>query len=790
MTKNRIFAAIFALGAFSILAQVTFMREMLAVFLGNELTIGIILACWLAGIGFGALAARFTSGLLTPERMRRVLVAVLLVGSIALPFQVYLIRISRHLMGVPAGEFASFSIIGMCALFIFLPASFGIGLFFPFACEIIASQSRISYGIRGISLIYTFESLGAMAGGVVLTYILLPVLSPLRVVLLASSIAAAGAVIIMQRRKNAYILTALTVCVTAVALIYPRWLKSVENWTVRAQWNAFDVLNEEQSESPAVRLVDWENTIYQNLAVTESGGQFTLYGNGRVLFTFPDPIEYEHNIHFLMAQNPGAKKVLLLGGNPVGDIPELLKYPLERLVYVDLDPGVSRMISRADKAGYDKISSDNRVTLVSEDGPRFVQSCTDKFDIVIVDAPEPVTSAANRFYTIEFYANIKRILAPGGFMFTALNSSERLQSATARLGASVYQSLKSVFPMVLVTAEARNRFFAGSTESHLSFNRVLLAEKHKESRVATKYFMSDYFIGADEIDSEKIEYVKERFESLKVPLNSNLKPITCFYNMLLWSEFSGSGVEGFLRKVMSVNYINMGRTIAVTGIILLLAGTGLRACRKRKLSDAWSRFMSGILIGTTGFCGMAMEILLIFVFQNLHGYIYARIGLIVAMFMLGLVTGAPSGMIMAGGRRWISWCAMACLELILFLLILIIPVLLSVASRPGAGIASQWSEWIIYLAVAFTGWVVGAEFPLVNKLFRDAGGNTGHAAAVTDAYDHAGGAIGAVAMGVVFVPVFGIGAACFLMATLQCVGILCLASAILTLPPVISKLRE
>jgi hypothetical protein len=47
-----------------------------------------------------------------------------------------------------------------------------------------------------------------------------------------------------------------------------------------------------------------------------------------------------------------------------------------------------------------------------------------------------------------------------------------------------------------------------------------------------------------------------------------------------------------------------------------------------------------LVIAATGFASMAFELILIFMFQSLLGYIYASIGCLIAMFMLGLAGGA------------------------------------------------------------------------------------------------------------------------------------------------------
>lgn len=817
--RARILAAMFCLGAFSVLAQVTFMREMLVAFFGNELSIGTILACWLIGISLGAFSARFIlSRFPRPEpactgsnrsvegsrtlRVEWILTSLFLILSVVFPLQVYVMRTVRLLLHVPMGEYAPFGTIFLSALLIFFPTCYSIGLFFPFACEVLAelrasgfgvprSEFRVpssafkQQGVSAVSLIYTFEAMGSMLGGAILTFVLLPAMSPYRIVFLGICISLVGALIIVPRRAARGVLLVVTVCLALGILLYPGWMRAVEDWTIKARWHAFGVLRPAQDElRPAVRLLHSDNSIYQNLAVTESEGQFALYGNGQVMFVFPDAIGYEHSIHFIMAQKPWAKQVLLLGGNPVGDIPELLKYPLEHLVYVELDPAVGRIVRKMMGKEYDHILSDPRVTCILQDAPRFVQRCREQFDVVFVNAPEPTTTGANRFYTLEFYRNIRRILAKDGFMYTAVTSSERLQSEAADLGASVYQTLKAVFPVVLVTAEARNRFFAGQHGAGLTFEQSILYARSKSANISTKFFRPEYFLmGTDVIMPKKIQYVEEKFSAAKVPLNTNSKPATYFYNLLLWSRFSGSGVEKLLGLMKQLDYRGLAKGLVLAGIICLLAGMLVRlASRSQERSEGWSRLMIGVLIATTGFCGMALEILLIFVFQSLYGYVYTRMGLIVAMFMLGLVLGAPSGRVMAGGKSWCSWLAIAGIELLLVIFPLIVPKVINMASGPvDTAQLLLWYEVVIYLAVVFVGWAVGAEFPLANRLFCDAGGTVGTAAAITDASDHMGAAAGCIVIGVILIPILGIEASCAVLSALKCASLLLLASAFLSM---------
>jgi len=60
---------------------------------------------------------------------------------------------------------------------------------------------------------------------------------------------------------------------------------------------------------------------------------------------------------------------------------------------------------------------------------------------------------------------------------------------------------------------------------------------------------------------------------------------------------------------------------------------------------------------STGFLTMGSEILVIFVYQILYGYIYVQIGLIVTIFLAGLMPGAMLGEKLRRGGKVKSYIA-------------------------------------------------------------------------------------------------------------------------------------
>lgn len=775
----------FCLGLFSVTAQVTCVREMLVAFHGNELTVGVVLSTWLASISLGAFAARpVLARVASTDRLQRVL--CVLGGGLALllPAQVHWIRIARSAFGVPVGEYASLGAVFGCAAVAFFPSCAMIGLFFPIACARL-DLARRADGVGDPAVgpagrVYTWEAVGSMLGGVVLTYLLLPVLSPLRIVAAGCGVALFMAAINTRGRLLRPVWALLAVAALAAAVV-PPVLDGAEDRSVRARWRAFGVLPAEAeagraTDGPTVRLVGHEDTIYQNLALTESLGQYALYANGEVVFVFPDPISYEHDIHFVMAQKPDARRVLLLGGNPVGEVPELLKYPLETLVHVALDPGVGRLVRSVAPEAYEAAGGDSRLCRVTRDAARYVKTCEATFDVVLVRAPSPATAGANRFYTREFFLAVKRILAPGGFVQTSVTSSVRLQEEAAELGASVYGAMKAVFPAVLVTAGEENILLGGARDAGLTLDRETLAARSRSAGVKTQYFRPEYFLGSDDIDPEKCRFVLSRFTSAATPVNTDLRPVTYLRHLVLWSRYSDSGLSDVFRKLQDFRGLCRLPILlsGIGGVLLasmLLALAGRRRPGVRRVGRGWARLLIGVVIGTTGFCGMAMEMLLVFVFQGLYGYIYTRIGLIVAMFMLGLVLGAPTGRWMAakGGRA--PWLFMFGVELLLAVFPFAVVLLMRLAAGPEGSLGIlRGVEFAIYGCVAIVGWAVGAEFPLGNRLYIDAGGSVGAAAAITDASDHAGAALGSLLVGVLLVPVVGLRMACLALFVVKVMG--------------------
>ncbi|MEE9558384.1 MAG: hypothetical protein V3V94_02760, partial [Candidatus Brocadiales bacterium] len=162
--------AVILIGAQATIAQVLLVRELLVVFYGNELCLGIIFAAWLLGVAVGA----GVGGRLVRRAENRFVVFMFLVLALCLllPMQVSIIRLLRYLIDVPYGQQISIPSLLWASPLIIMPFSFVIGLVFPFSASVFKGFTR--GGATDIGAVYILESIGSLIGGTVFTFVLAP----------------------------------------------------------------------------------------------------------------------------------------------------------------------------------------------------------------------------------------------------------------------------------------------------------------------------------------------------------------------------------------------------------------------------------------------------------------------------------------------------------------------------------------------------------------------------------------------------------------------------------------
>ncbi|HLL67378.1 MAG TPA: polyamine aminopropyltransferase [Micromonosporaceae bacterium] len=290
--------------------------------------------------------------------------------------------------------------------------------------------------------LFAADYVGALLGGLAFPFLLLPMFGQLRGALLVGALNAVVGVLVVfavfgrdLRRRAALGLTAGAVVVLSVLAVSYAVSRPFEV-TARQQLYAHPVVYATHSR-------------YQEIVLTESlTGDVRLFLNGDLQFASTDEHRYhEALIHPALA---GARRnVLILGGGDGLALREVLRYPdVESVTEVELDPAVvalARTDRRLHALNRDAFA-DPRVRLLTQDAFAWLRDDPPRFDAIVVDMPDPDETATAKLYSVEFYAMVKRALAPGGRVVVQSGSPYFAQRSYWCVGASLAAAGLSVVP--------------------------------------------------------------------------------------------------------------------------------------------------------------------------------------------------------------------------------------------------------------------------------------------------------------------------------------------------------
>ena len=293
---------------------------------------------------------------------------------------------------------------------------------------------------RTLANLNAADYLGALIGGLVWPFALLPHLGMIRAAAatgMVNLVAAAIVSIFLLRHVVSIrqLVTALCALAAALALLATLLL------------SARDIETTSRQRLYSDPIIAYRHTAYQEIVVTRRGNDTRLYLDGGLQFSTRDEYRYTESLVY-PALGGGAHSVLVLGGGDGLAARELLRQPgVERIVQVELDSAVielARTTLREANGG----SLDNpRVNLVIADAMTWLRRPDlGRFDAIIVDLPDPNTPVLGRLYSTEFYALAGHALAPGGLMVVQAGSPFSTAAAFWRTVSSIQAAGYAVTP--------------------------------------------------------------------------------------------------------------------------------------------------------------------------------------------------------------------------------------------------------------------------------------------------------------------------------------------------------
>ncbi len=379
-----------------------------------------------------------------------------------------------------------------------------------------------------------------------------------------------------------------------------------------------------------------------------------------------------------------------------------------------------------------------------------------RYDVVILNLPDPSTAQLNRLYTVEFFDMIGSTLNQDGVFSFRVGSAENYISGELRLYlSSLYNTLKSVFAEVKVLPGA-NAVFLASNETGALFDQwEIMAARLKDRRLTT-HFVNQNFL-PDRLSPLRLALLDRGLSGKAGKLNSDLVPICYFYNSVLWSKQFGSVEKQILLYLSDIGWFwlitGLGVLFALLFVFCLMPG-----------SQPSNLALAAIFVA--GFTSILVEIVVVLSFQTFHGYVYSTIGLIFTLFMSGLFLGTVI-IQRTTSRTSVSFRGLIRVQLlqVLFLTALLaaIPVLAK----------SSIPDWVILpallLIICISGILGGMLFVLANHLFL--GRRSTRKAGTGYAVDLFGSSLSSLVASAILIPLLGIPAS---LIAILLVNLICL----------------
>ncbi len=295
----------------------------------------------------------------------------------------------------------------------------------------IPAAVRIASTFRGVGeasgICYSLDTLGGIFGSLISGFVLIPMLGSLNTVLIAGALNSVGAIAVLtlnyefnlrMEMKQVIALILVISCLTISIL-------SSELIEFRTQIEIYE----------GFYLIDLAQTKYQTIAIAYNpvlGKCLFLDGSLQISDIGDEP--YSESlvlpalVTILLHRKP--VDVLVIGGGDLGVVEVLTRFPREfvkNVTLVELDSKVVEFSKKYLKEIHRDCWRDERIKIVIKDCRMFLRDAVRdgrKFDLVIVDLPDPKDDLSATMYSLEFYDTIYDALSDDGIMVTQATSAD------------------------------------------------------------------------------------------------------------------------------------------------------------------------------------------------------------------------------------------------------------------------------------------------------------------------------------------------------------------------------
>jgi spermidine synthase len=568
ISSSEIKTNLFVIGFISSSIQFMMMREIMNITGGYELIAGSFLGSWLIASAIGASLA--SKSALNDIRKINLVFALSPLVSVIL-------MLSLTRLFLSPGETPSLLASMIYTFLVLFPFCMVSGFTFVRLIQIAGSENNFLPGKS-----FSIETTGGIFSGVIISILTAELIGSYKLILLIILLSVTYVLITYYIKRSA----SLTIFKFSVLLVCCLLLLLDPDLLFR------------QILLPSVKVTATNDTPYGNITKGRYKGDESLYYNQRLLSYNDDATEREEDIHYAMLQCDSPEKVILISGSLQSHLPEILKYPVTKITYIERDPFLAMHETPVNR------KFPGSVAVVNQDAFRYVRNSTESVNAIILLVPPPTTLLLNRYYTTEFFYEVKKRLKPDGIFICSPGPGDNyFNKESLNLYSSIYNGLASIFKNVKPVVGNKLYFIASDKPLSLSF-----------CQLADSKNIKNLYVNSDYLDDERIMKKSEEVTDLinrEIKPNRSAFPVACFHSQSY--QFSKYLDE----KIPAVVLLLIVFALPVTTI-------------KRK--NLLMYFSASSLAG--------FEIIILVTLQLMVGNMYQLTGLIIAGLMMGLAVGS------------------------------------------------------------------------------------------------------------------------------------------------------
>jgi len=276
-----------------------------------------------------------------------------------------------------------------------------VGLEIPLLMNIL--QDKVEFKDL-VSNVFTFDYIGALLASILFPLVLVPKLGIMGTSLFFGMINVSIAIALCYLLKNE---------LKKVHLVRS---KAILSFVILLAVFIFSdkILSYSEGKLYGENIVYTNTTPYQRIVLTHNKSDYRLYLNNNLQFSSIDEYRYhEALVHPALSMAKSVSNILVLGGGDGLAVREILKYKeVQKVTLVDLDEGMTKMFkTNTILSGFNANSLNNpKVKVFNKDAYIWAKNCREKFDVVIIDFPDPSNYSLGKLYSLNFYATIQNLL--------------------------------------------------------------------------------------------------------------------------------------------------------------------------------------------------------------------------------------------------------------------------------------------------------------------------------------------------------------------------------------------